>query len=224
MVALTMPGGAAYAASKYDASGDTVTCNSLFSTIQIAPPLSPTGTQPTTVSIKGTLSGCTDGNGDLNLKGNPSVSVFTGSIKGTLSGASNSTATLIGCSTTSGSLSVKWNADANGEGLLNKASTFTLSHAFGATYAPTGGGFGMDNIPNSVYGAFYLGKAAFTESGGSCPAGSLAAGSSFSGGDGGTSSAAFGATSQDAVGLASGNANSATKSSIDLGLGAAYFG
>ena len=223
IAATAIPTGAAFAAVKYDATLDTVQCGSMFAAVTISPALSPTGSSATTISIKGTLYDCTDGNGDLNLKGQPGIP-FTGSIKGTLTGTSNNTANLLGCSTTNGSLGIKWNATAGAtEGLVNKSSTLNLTAAYGTTYFPSGGEFGNLNIPSPVNGSFAFGAAAHAQDN-ACAAGNLGAGSAFSGNDGGTASAAYGVTTQDAVALAQGDANSTKGTALNLGLGAAYFG
>jgi hypothetical protein len=220
--ALVATSGAAYAVTKYDNSTDTVNCAGIVGTIKIAPALSPTGGPTTTsVAVKATLYDCTDGNGALNKKADPTQPAFTGSLAGLLAGNSNNITALNGCSTTSGTLKVTWHATAGTNPLLDTTTSVTMSQAFGGTFIPSGGGFGVDNITTDGYGSFSLGKLAVDHG---CAASTQSG--AFGGSDSGVTSASYAVTSQDFGAFLANEENNTTQtlSTVNLGMGAAYFG
>jgi hypothetical protein len=214
--------GNAYAIFKYDNSHDTVSCKGLVGTISVTPALSASGGPTSTiVAVKATLLNCTDGNGALNKKGVPSQHAFTGALAGTLTGTSNNITSLVGCSSTSGTVKVTWAALNGTNALLDPTTSIALTQAFGSTFTPSGGGFGVDNVTTDGYGSFSLGKLA-TDNG--CAAPTQTGG--FGGSDNGATSASYAVTSQDFGAILANEENNvlATKSTINLGIGAAYFG
>jgi hypothetical protein len=215
---LAISGPASAKTAPYDNSTDTVSCASFFGTVKISPPLSAAGGSATSLAVKGTLNGCTDGNKALNPKGGSPGGSFTAKVKGTLNGQSNNIATLAGCATNAGALTIKWSAYAGTAKLAAPATTVNINQTFGSSFIP-GAPFGADNVTTGGYGMFELGKVA-TDQG--CTPGSVTGG--FLGGDSGTSTSAIAVTSQDTFAILLGEANSSSKTTLTLGLGAVYVG
>lgn len=221
VLALALTTGTAYAgAPKYNAGPDTVSCDSLSGTLTVSPALNLTGGSPTTDTIKGTLDNCTDGLGALNAPGGSPGTGFTGSISGTLAGTTNSITGLQGCSSSSGTITIKWNAEAGTEKLVSADTTVSVAHAYGATFVPANGGFETAPLSTDGYGSFGLGQAATANSCGSA----LSSSGAFGGNDSGATGSSYAVTSQDFGAFLLGEESSATKSTIGLGIGDAYFG
>ena len=107
----------AHAAGTVDASNSTITCNTILKgIIQPKPALVNGGLDPATIKIKGSLSGCT-----TNA---PGVTSITGTFKGELTGGMNSCAGLVGPTTNTGTISVKWKAT---PALIDSTSTVTVN-------------------------------------------------------------------------------------------------
>jgi hypothetical protein len=213
---------AATSGTKYDNSHDTVNCAALVGTIKVAPALSPTGgPTATTLTVKATLLKCTDGNGVLNAKGNPAQPAFTGSLAGTLTGNSNNPSALSGCSASSGTLKVTWHATNGAKALVDPTTSVATTQAFGGTFVPIGGGFGIDNVTTGGFRSLSLGKLAVDNG---CSPSSQTGG--FGGSDSGVTSASYAVTSQDLGAFTANEENNplGTLSTINLGMGAAYFG
>jgi hypothetical protein len=104
---------------------------------------------------------------------------------------------------------------------LFTTTSVTMSQAFGGTFVPSGGGFGVDNITTDGYGSFSLGKLAVDHG---CAASSQSGG--FGGSDSGATSASYAVTSQDfgAFLASEENNTTGTLSTVNLGIGASYFG
>lgn len=215
---LAMSGPASAKTAPYNNSTDTVKCASFFGTAKISPPLSVAGGSATVLTVKGTLNGCVDGNKALNPKGGSPGNLFTAKVKGTLNGQSNGIATLLGCATNAGALTIKWSAYAGTAKLAAPTTTVNINQTFGSSFLP-GAPFGADNVETTGYGVFELGKIA-TDQG--CTPGSVTGG--FLGGDNGASTSAIAVTSQDAFAILFGQANTSSKTTLTLGLGAVYVG
>ena len=182
----------AHAAGTVDASNSVITCNTITKAlIQPKPALLATGTAPAIVKIKGTLSGCT-----TNA---PGVTSITGSFKGELSGGTNNCAGLVGPTTNTGTISVKWKAT---PALIDSTSTITVNSgsAVGGLF-PVGAG---------LYGQFQLGNP---------PGAALSVSGSFTGGDGGATSVATIITTQDAGAIATLCASTTGVKALNIGLG-----
>jgi hypothetical protein len=127
----------------FNTQSASVQCNTLIATATIAPPITAASTGSATIKVKGTLGGCT------STGATPSEpTIVSGSFTGTLSssGGGSGCAGLLGSSSISGNLIIKWKAGAGQK--LDFAST-TLSGG-----SITGGVF---NGPGSVaYGEFSL--------------------------------------------------------------------
>ena len=159
-------------------SNDAITCNTAIGSVKIKPALLiPGGAVPTTIQVKGTLDGCTDTT-------NGTVKILASKFKGVLTGTSNSCTTLLGMSSTSGSITVSWKADSTTP-IAQKSSTLSLTSLTGGTFSP-GGAFGA-----ASYGEFSIGGAGVSSTG------------AFTGGDGGVTSTATLTTGQDTGALAS---------------------
>lgn len=161
---------AAHAAGTVDASNSTITCNSLNkASIKLKPALVNGGALPTTVSIKGSLAGCT-----TNA---PGVTSITGSFKGTLTGTANDCVNLLGPTANTGTLTIKWKST---PGLINASSTVTINAG-----SAVGGAFA--GLPPAAFGQFQLGNP---------PGAALSVSGSFTGGDGGATSTSTVVTTQ----------------------------
>jgi hypothetical protein len=135
-------------AQTVDATHYTITCDTLSKgTIGFKPSLFlPGGAVPLeSTKIKGTLSGCTatpDG-------ANPAITVVSGSVSGLLSGTSNACTSLLGPSTTTGTITIKWKV-ASPVKLVNATTTITV--ASGNTVGGTSAVFG----DSAMYGSFTI--------------------------------------------------------------------
>ena len=182
----------AHAAGTVDASNSVITCNSLTkASIQLKPALVTGGALPSTVKIKGALSGCT-----TNA---PGVTSISGSFSGTLTGGTNDCVNLIGPTTNTGTITIKWKST---PGLINATSTVTINagSAVGGIFA---------GFPPGSYGQFQLGNP---------PGAALAVTGSFTGGDGGATSVATVVTTEDVAAIGSLCAGGGVKK-LSIGLG-----
>jgi hypothetical protein len=180
-------------AGAVDASNSTVTCNTITKgQIKPKPSLVNGGTEPSTVKIKGKLSGCT-----TNA---PGVTSITGSFKGELTGGTNDCAGLVGLTTNVGTIDLKWKAT---PALDDNTSTVTLvaGSAVGLVVGPFGSG---------LYGAFGLGNP---------PGLALSVTGSFTGGNGGATSVATVITTQDIGEIATECASTKGVKVLNIGLG-----
>ena len=160
----------AHAAGTVDASNSTITCNTLTkAVIQPKPTLVTGGALPATVKIKGALSGCT-----TNA---PGVTSITGTFSGTLTGGVNDCASLVGPTTNTGTITIKWKAS---PALITPVSTVTINSGSAVG--------GLHALGSASYGQFQLGNP---------PGAALSVTGSFTGGDGGATSTATVVTTQD---------------------------
>lgn len=253
-VALTTTSSSA-STPKYDNSQDNVQCASFFGTAKVSPELTGgTVTSETTITIKGVLDGCTDGNGALTQKGTDGASpFFDAKVSGELNGASNSLDTLNGCSQVPSvvhPLKISWAAQywsgaspivpyaANTEyNVLDNSSTFTPTQLYGAQLvgqipadlnsslgAIGAGGYALST---EGFGEFELGAAADNPAlSGPCHGSDGAVVGGFLGNDNGTGTASIAITSQDVNGILFGeeDASNGTYSTLNLGLGDIYVG
>ncbi len=228
--ALTSGGSAAASTPKFDNSTDTVHCGSFSGKITITPALVLGGTTATTIDVKGTLDGCTDGTGYVSGS-STSDTPFSGKVSGTLTGANNNLTSLAGCSDASGALTVSWKADYYNsslspslEKLMYTKTSVSLSQIYGTSFSP-GAPFGTDNMNTPGYGAFELGAVA-TSNG--CTAPTYTTPAAFLGTDSGASSSSVAVTSLDISAILAGQANHSssggTETEIGLGIGAYYGG
>jgi hypothetical protein len=182
----------AQAAGTVDASNSTITCNSLIKAgIQLKPGLVNGGTLPTSVKIKGQLSGCT-----TNA---PGVTSISGSFSGTLTGGTNSCVSLIGPTTNTGTITIKWKST---PGLIDATSTVTITSG-----SAVGGIF--TGLPPGSYGQFQLGNP---------PGAALSVTGSFTGGDGGATSVATVVTTED-VGAVAAMCGGGGVKKLSIGIG-----
>jgi hypothetical protein len=146
------------ACTKVDATSHTVTCNSfVLASAGFTPALTTAGGGGNPViKVKGTLYGCTD-NTDANLV------IDKGAVSGILNGtAGNGCTTLLGSTTVTGSLVVKWKAAATStDCYLSNVTTLTPHTINGTTFGPSGaitGSYGAFQVPGatlpSVTGAY----------------------------------------------------------------------
>jgi hypothetical protein len=182
----------AHAAGTVDASNSVITCNTLTkAVIQPKPALINGGSLPATVKIKGTLSGCS-----TNA---PGVTSISGSFSGLLTGGTNDCASLIGPTTNTGTITLKWKSV---PGLINPISTVTVTSG-----SAVGGLF---SLPPGAYGQFQLGNP---------PGAALAVAGSFTGGNGGATSTATVITTQDAIGIGVQCGTATGVKSLNIGIG-----
>ena len=154
--------GAHAAAPAVDASQYTVACDTITGgSVGFKPALVLGGSTPSVASIKGTLSGCTATPND----GNPAVTVTSGSVKGSLSTSTNDCLSLLGPSTSTGTITITWKTT---PALVSKTTTITV-HSGNVS-----GGTANPFTDLATYGLF--GITGTTQSG------------SFGGGDSGASS------------------------------------
>lgn len=132
--------------TKVDASTHTVTCNSLVLGLATFKPALTTagGAGNPAIKVKGTLYGCTD-NTDSNLV------IDKGSVTGLLTGqAGNSCLNLLGSTSVTGTITVKWKATSTStDCYLSNVTTLTPNSLNGTTFTP-GGSLG------GTYGAFQI--------------------------------------------------------------------
>jgi hypothetical protein len=125
-------------AQTVDATHYTISCDTLNKgTIGFKPSLLiPGGTVPVeSIKLKGALAGCTatpDGS-------NPPITVLSGSVSGLLSSTSNSCTSLLGPSTATGTITIKWKV-ASPIKLTNATTTITVAsgNISGGTLSPFG--------------------------------------------------------------------------------------
>jgi hypothetical protein len=164
------------ACTKVDATSHTVTCHSfVLASASFLPALTTAGGGGNpAIKVKGTLYGCTD-NTDANLV------IDKGAVSGILTGTSgNSCLTLLGPTTVTGSLTVKWKTTATStDCYLSNVTTLTPNSINGTTFGPSGSVAG-------TYGAFQI-------PGASPPSVTGA----YSGGDGGATTTFFSTTTED---------------------------
>ena len=177
---------AAAGVAPVDNSQDTVVCTTVTKgIIKASPPLViPGAAVPTTLSISGTLGGCSS-------PSRPSLVFPEGKskFKGTITGTTDSCTALAGPTTGTGTITFSWGATdtgtgGTGGGLAQKTSTLSLP-----TGGAVGGTFTSPTQPAAQYGQFVIGTANGV---GAAPAVS----GGFQGGDGGATSAATVVTTQ----------------------------
>ncbi len=169
-----------------DNSNSTVTCNTINKgTIKLKPPLTNVDQGPAVIQVKGKLAGCSTDAVDSNS--DPvTLTDLKSSFKGTINAPTSDCAGLLGPSTASGSVTIKWKAD-NGVKLDEKSSTVTIPSG-GVTTGLYASPFG------AAYGAFSLGTSSFASG---SPGTALSVTGGFTGGDGGASSVANTVTNED---------------------------
>jgi len=136
-IGFSQSGAGAAALPKHDAANDVATCNDILGGIKFSVPLHLGGTTPNNVSISVKSGDCTDvtaGLYDVSL--NPGgVTLKAYSAKGVLASATNDCLGLQGLSTaTSGTIAGKYTTVSGTPGLLNAASSLTVSQTWGGTF------------------------------------------------------------------------------------------
>jgi hypothetical protein len=197
--ALLIPSSGA-AAPPVDVSNNTVTCNTINKgVIKAKPPLVTGGSVPTVFSIAGKLAGCsTDASGVV-------INDFKSSFKGTISAPSNDCGALLGPSTATGQIIIKWNTTPK---ITPSTSTIDISSGDLTTGVFSSGWGG-------AYGYFGLGVNPRPSGTAGTP---LAVSGAFTGGDGGASSTADAVTQEDiAVILGQCSANGVKALNIGIG-------
>jgi hypothetical protein len=130
-----------------DATHYKVTCDTLTKGVaKFKPALHLGGTvAPAITQVKGTLSGCTatpDGS-------NPAVTVVSGSVSGLINGANNDCLALLGPSTATGTLTIKWKTV---EKLVSATTVITI------TSGDISGGTNTPFADSATYGQFNIGS------------------------------------------------------------------
>ena len=146
--ALFVSGSGAVSAPPIDASHYTIRCDTLNKGIVgFKPALAiPGGANPTLTKFTGLLSGCTatpDGS-------NPPITVISGAVTGLINGTNNSCLSLLGPSTASGTITIKWKTV---EKLASAVTTITVGsgNLSGGQIQPYGTATG-----DPTYGAFNI--------------------------------------------------------------------
>ncbi len=152
-----------------DVSHYTINCDTLSKgVVQFKPSLIIGGTAPETTKVKGTLSGCTatpDGT-------NPAITVISGSVSGLLNSATNDCLSLLGPSSATGSITIKWKTV---QKIAQTATTITIGagNVSGGTATPfadsaTYGQFNISGTTDATGSAFGgatgTGSGSFTKS------------------------------------------------------------
>jgi hypothetical protein len=175
-------------APPYDNSQDTVVCQTVTKgIIKVTPPLITPGTAtPTTLTISGTLGGCSS-------PSNPNLVFPEGKskFKGTISSTTNDCTSLAGPTSGSGTVTFTWSgSDSVSLGAFGqKTSTLSLP-----TGAAVGGIFSTTSQPTALYGQFVVGP-------GNGVAVAPAVTGGFQGGNGGATSNAAIVTVQSVLSL-----------------------
>jgi hypothetical protein len=156
-------GGVAHAGGTLNANDYTVNCDTLLKgSVGFAPPLSLTGTATSDqIKIKGTVTGCVA----TPSSGNPAVTVLSGSVSGLITGSSNNCTSLLGPSTATGTITIKWKTV---PALITASTVITVGSG------SISGGLSAPFADSAQYGAFNI--TGTTQTG------------AFSGTDGGASS------------------------------------
>jgi hypothetical protein len=144
-------------AQKIDVSNDSITCNTVFGTASINPPLATGGTATKAVmTVKGSVAGCT-------VTGLHPVSILSGKLSGKVTATSNECITLFQPLT--GTLTIKWKADPSTP-ILQRSTTMQITDVtFGGFGAPWGASYGQFSLGTSgVTGAFTGGDNGATSS------------------------------------------------------------
>lgn len=192
----------------YDNSQDSVICTTVTKGIlKVTPPLLiPGGATPTTISVSGTLGGCSSPS-NANLVFPEGKSKF----KGTINGTTNSCTALAGPTTGTGTITFSWSAtnSATGAALAQKTSTLSLP-----TGGAVGGTFALPAAlnPAASYGQFVIGTA-----NGVAVAPAVSGG--FQGGNAGATSTATVLTTQS-IGTALGFCTGKGIKQLNIGIGA----
>ena len=202
-----------------DVSNHTVTCDTFFGSIKASPALTLAGSGPGTITVKGTLAGCTDDTvGVYDATSNPGgVSLAPSKVSGTLNIASSSCTGLAGLSAgTSGTLTTSWKVNSGTPKLTAPSSTLTVNQTNGAF---TTVGTGSGNFGANQYGEFQIGTP-------SSYGGTLAPSvtGNFHGTDGGASSTTEVITSQSVGSLLAACGSAAGLKTLNLGVGIAHLG
>ena len=204
------------AVTTINVANDHVTCNTLTGTITFATALKNSGptTGANTITVKGTVAGCTDAD-------NSTVKMFKGTIASTISTNNGANCGgLLGPSNITGSARLLWTPGA-GQG-------FTPTVTVGSAQKPvsdisfsqiSGGLFTVpssENPWNASYGKFSIGAAY-----GTTP---LSATTDFTGGDGGVTGWFDGTTQQDLGNILGSCGSAAGLKTVTFGIGAVHGG
>jgi hypothetical protein len=189
----------------YNNSQDSVVCTTVTKgIIKASPPLNFVGGMGATLSISGTLGGCSS-------PSHPTLVFPEGKskFKGTITSTTNNCTSLAGATTGTGTITFTWSAtDTGGAGLAQKTSTLSLP-----TGGAVGGTFTSPTQPAAGYGQFVVGTA-----NGVAMAPAVSGG--FQGGDAGATSTATVVTSQSIVTAAAACASTKGLKQLNIGTGA----
>ena len=206
----------ASALTTYAVGNDHVTCNTLTGTITFATALKNSGptTGSNTITVKGTVAGCTDAD-------KPAVKMFSGTIASTITtNNGTSCAGLLGPSNVTGTARITWKPAA--------LQAFTPTVLVGTAQKPVSDiGFsqisgGLFTVPagespwSTSYGAFKLGTAY-----GVLP---LSTSVDFTGGDGGATGWFDGTTQQDIGNILNTCGGTVGLKTVTFGIGAVHGG
>lgn len=196
-----------------DVTNHRVVCDTLVGKLKFSAPLVIGGTTPNTISISATLDGCVD-------QTDSNVQLKATKLKGTLSSNTNDCLSLVGPTSVTGTVQVKWKTvagapkiDDDDPTVAGAVSDITVSQANGATYAaPSSWGNGAA----SGYGLFQIGADA--AHGNTIPP---SVDHAFQGTDGGLTST-FDGTTGESVNAIFAKCLSTGVKQLNFGIGALY--
>ncbi len=197
-----------------DVTNHRVACDSLVGKLKFATPLVVGGTTANSITVSATLAGCVDLD-DSNVKLKPTK------MKGVLSTPTNDCLSLIGPTSVSGTVQVKWKtlsgtpkiSDAD-PSVVGAVSDLSITQASGSTFAaPSSWG----NGGTSGYGLFQIGA---DPAHGSTAPPSVA--NAFTGGDGGITSTFDGTTGESAAAILAQCLSPTGVKGLNFGIGALY--
>jgi hypothetical protein len=149
--------GPVHATTIFDTSGASITCNTVFGSASLKPPITPASTGQATIKVKATLGGC------IVTGATPSgLTILSGTLSGTVTtNGSGGCAGLAMPSTLTGNLVAKWKA-ASGQALDFKTTTVSGGNIAAGVLSPAGFGgatyakftfSGLTMQPNSAFAA-----------------------------------------------------------------------
>ncbi len=197
-----------------DVTNHRVACDSLVGKLKFSTPLVIGGSSANSITVGATISGCVDLD-DSNVKLKPTK------MKGVLSTPTNDCLSLIGPTSVSGTVQIKWKTlpgtpklTDGDPGVAGAVSDMSISQASGGTFAaPSSWG----NGGTSGYGLFQIG--ADPAHGNTAPP-SVA--NAFTGGNGGITSTFDGTTGESAAAILAQCLSPSGVKALNFGIGALY--
>jgi hypothetical protein len=203
-LALLIPASHA-AAPPIDVTDNTATCNTINKgVLKFKPPLINGGTTATVVSIAGKLAGCTTDAAGVTIND------FKSSFKGAINTPNNDCAGLVGPSTATGTITIKWNATPKitpTSTVVTVSSGDVTTGVFSASWGGAYGYFGLGVNPRPS----------------GTPGSPLSSTGAFTGGDGGASSTSDAITQEDLAVILGQCAAKGVKA-LNIGIGQIFSG